>query len=52
MNIFSIACTLQNTIYELRGKLIPPLHVEAILEAAITRLEQLTRDPSWHTSAA
>ena len=45
MDIFSIACTLQNTVYELHAKLIPPLHVEAILEAAITRLEQLTRDP-------
>lgn len=30
MNIFSIACTLQNTVYELRAKLIPPLQVEAI----------------------
>jgi len=43
MDIFSIACTLQNTVYELRAKLIPPLHAEAILEAATTRLEQMTR---------
>ncbi len=46
MNIFSIVCTLQNTVYELGvPNSSPPLNVEAILEAATTRLEQLTRDP-------
>jgi hypothetical protein len=37
MNIFTYRLHVQNTVYELRAQLIPPLHVEAILEAATTR---------------
>ena len=41
MNMATVGCVLQNTVYELRTKVIPPLHAEAILTAANTRLEQL-----------
>lgn len=50
MNIFSIASTLENTVYELGAKLAAS--VEAILEAVTTRLEQLHGTRSWRTSAA
>jgi hypothetical protein len=41
MNVFAVACLLQNTLYELRTKVIPPLHAEAIFDAALARLEHL-----------
>ena len=41
MNMVTIGCLLQNTVYDLRTKAIPPLHAEAILNAATARLEQL-----------
>ena len=42
MNMVTIGCLLQNTVYDLRTKAIPPLHAEALFDAATTRLEQLT----------
>jgi hypothetical protein len=36
--------TLQNTVCDLRAKLIPSLHAQAILETATTRLEQLMEE--------
>lgn len=41
MNVFAVACLLQNTLYELRSKVIPPLYAEAIFDAAVARLENL-----------
>jgi hypothetical protein len=41
MDLFTVALTLVNTLYELRAKLIPPLHAQAIFGAAATRLEDL-----------
>lgn len=44
MNVFAVACLLQNTLHELRTKVIPPLHAEAIFDAAVARLEHLKVD--------
>ena len=41
MDLFSVANVLGNTVQELRTRAIPPLHAEAIFEAAIIRLEHL-----------
>jgi hypothetical protein len=41
MNVFAVTCLLQSTLYELRTKVIPPLHAEAIFDAAVARLEHL-----------
>jgi hypothetical protein len=42
MDVFAVACTLGNIAYELRLKLILPLHAEALLKALLGRLDQLT----------
>ena len=39
--LFSVAVILANTVEELRAKTIPPLHAQAIFDAAAARLEQL-----------
>ena len=41
MDLFTIAGTLGNIAYELRTKLIQPLHAEAILDAVLARLDRL-----------
>jgi hypothetical protein len=41
MDLFAVACTLGNIAYELRLKLIQPLHAEAILDAVLARLDEL-----------
>ncbi|MBV8436229.1 MAG: hypothetical protein JOY95_01800 [Silvibacterium sp.] len=41
MNLFEVALTLYNTVFELRGKYMPPLHAYAIFEAALHRLDQI-----------
>ena len=41
MDLLYTAGVLLNTVHELRAKVIPPLHAEAILDAAVGRLEEL-----------
>ena len=40
-DLFEVALTLYNTIFELRGKHTPPLHAYSIFDAGIHRLDQL-----------
>ena len=42
MDLFSVACSLGKIAYELRMRLITPLHAEAVLGAIVARLDQLT----------
>jgi hypothetical protein len=44
-DVFMVAGILQNTIYELRAKLVPPLHAKAIIDAAMDRLDYLKEEP-------
>ncbi len=41
MNLLSVAIALANTITELRDRLIPPRHAQAIFDAASARLVEL-----------
>jgi hypothetical protein len=41
-NLFDIAITLGKTAYELRMKLTQPLHAQAVLDAVLARLDQIT----------
>jgi hypothetical protein len=50
MNVVTVACVLQNTVYELRTKVIPPLHAQAIFDAAASRLEHLIEEHAQLTS--
>lgn len=52
MNVPSITRVLQNTVCELRTKDIPPLHAQAIFDAAASRLEQLSEEQARRTRAA
>lgn len=44
MDMFSLAITLGGTVSLLRSGEIPPLHAQAIFDAAIARLEQLIEE--------
>jgi hypothetical protein len=41
-DLFCIATTLGKVAYELRTKLVQPLHAQAILDAVLARLDQIT----------
>src|ERR1700741_3245004 len=41
MNLISVTIILANTVAELRSRLVPPRHAQAIFDAAAERLEQL-----------
>jgi hypothetical protein len=44
MDLFEVAVTLFDTLYELRRKHMPPLHAYSIFEAAARRLEFIMAD--------
>jgi hypothetical protein len=44
MDLFSVACSLGKIAYELRMRLVTPLHAEAVLDAVLARLDQLTSE--------
>ena len=44
MDLFEIAVMLYDTVYQVRHKVIPPLHAYAIFEAAVDRLDHLAEE--------
>ena len=46
MDMFALAITLGGTVRSLRSGEIPPLHAQAIFDAAIARLERLIEEQS------
>ena len=44
MDLLDLTLTLYNTVYELRRKIIPPLHAYALFDAAADRLNRLIEE--------
>ena len=50
MDMLSLAALLHQTVQDLRARLVPPLHAEAIFAAAANRLEEQTEEPPTRSS--
>ena len=48
MDFFALAVTLLDTTFAVQHKYLPPLHAEAIFDAAVKRLDQLAEE-AWIT---